>query len=84
MAKGRQTKTLARISLTGTVVDLHGHQVIHWSVSRPLNPGAEKMTMLSTYNGNMQDAMVEVSNWLDEKFPNALREAGAPNSNKAA
>lgn len=38
MAKGRQTKTLARISVTASIVELpagSGRKFLNWSVTRP-------------------------------------------------
>ncbi len=68
MAKGRQTKTVARISVTGAVIDIHGKKFINWSVTRPLDPKAEKLVMHTTYNGDMQAAVTEMGTWLDANF----------------
>lgn len=72
MAKGRQTKTLARISVTAAIVELpagSGRKFLNWSVTRPLDPNAEKAVMHTTYNANGAASVGELNTWLAKNFP---------------
>ena len=71
MARGRQTKIVARAAINASVIDIHGKQVIQWSVTKPLDVKSEKLVMQTSYNGDMQSAIVEVSNWLSKHFKDA-------------
>lgn len=72
MAKGRQTRTVARISVTASIVELpagSGRKFLNWSVTRPLDLGAEKLVMHTTYNANGAISVSQLNAWLAKHFP---------------
>lgn len=71
MAKGRQTKTIARVQLSAAVVDLHGKQFLQWSVTKPLDIKSEKLNMASSYFADPTSAMADLAAWLEANFPGA-------------
>lgn len=71
MAKGRQTKIVGRVSVTGTITELHGQHFLTWSVSRPCNltpndEGVVSGAVKTEYFSSYLQAVNAANTWLLE------------------
>lgn len=76
MAKGRQTKIVARVQVTGTVTELHGKRFLTWSCTTPISlqpteDGKIPTAVKTDYFSESEQAVDFMHQWLAD--PNNVK-----------